>query len=271
MRLLVEVDGKREHLGRLITFLDSGARLSPVEVCLTADESSARAAGNPGCDPLRPGGHAPFGTYRLREVRDVPDASRDEYGSHSLVFEPQSGEALQAESFGRLALALHGGELGEDGRLRTTDGGFRVGEDTLRLLVSRMKPGDTLEVREAPLGFWERLLGRRRRPSGALRERETQEPDRWEPDRSYGDRAPGGRAGDPAERFEPGGGAFGGAGASGAWDAPPRTDVTAAGAAAAGAAGGLLAAGLLASDAPGGTEPPGPSTDASHTEASTTY
>src|SRR5215470_10075769 len=114
MRLLVEVDGRRERLGRLIAFLDSKARLNPVEVCLTADEGSARAAGNPDRDPLRPGGHAPLGTYRLREVKEVPEASRREYGSHSLVFEPRSGEALQAESFGRLALALHGGEMGED-------------------------------------------------------------------------------------------------------------------------------------------------------------
>src|SRR5262249_62159784 len=99
MKLLVEVDGKREWLGRLTTFLDSGARLSPVEVCLTADESAARAAGNPGCDPLRPGGHAPFGTYRLREVRDVPDTRLRADGPPSLVFEPRSREALQAESF----------------------------------------------------------------------------------------------------------------------------------------------------------------------------
>ena len=44
-------------------------RYGPVDVCATADSGAARAAGNPSGDPLRPGGHAPFGAYVLKEVR----------------------------------------------------------------------------------------------------------------------------------------------------------------------------------------------------------
>ncbi len=237
-------------------------------MCLTADEAAARAAGNPERDPLRPGGHAPFGTYRLREVRGVPEASRDEYGRHSLVFQPRSGEALQAESFGRLALALHGGAPGEDGRLRPTDGGFRVEDGILPRLAQAVGPGDELEVKEKPLGFWEWLFGRRRRPSAAgssgpptitTAAGSTARPAR-----------PSERSPDRGEPFEGRGGTFGGAGASGAWDAAPRADASAAGAA---VAGGLIAAGLLAGDAPSGegSEPPGATPDPGITETTTTY
>ena len=268
MRVLIEVDGRRQRLGRLTAFLEDGRRLGPVEVCLTADEAAARAAGNPERDPLRPGGHAPFGTYRLREVRDVPAASWDEYGRSSLIFEPRSGQALQAESFGRLALALHGGRTGDDGRLRPTDGGFRVEDGILPRLVEAAQPGDALEVKESPLGFCEWLLGRRRRPSTAGSQRPTDDYDRGWGDRSTGATAE--RSPTPGDSFEGRGGTFGGAGASGAWDAAPRADASAAGAA---AAGGLIAAGLLAGDRPSGerAEPPGSTTDARSTGTSTTY
>jgi hypothetical protein len=268
MRVLIEVDGRRQRLGWLTALLDDGSRLGPVEVCLTADETAARAAGNPERDPLRPGGHAPFGTYRLREVRGVPQESRDEYGRHSLIFEPRSGEALQAESFGRLALALHGGAPGEDGRLRPTDGGFRVDDGALQRIAKAVRPGDELEVKERPLGFWEWLFGRRRRPSAARSERPTDDHDRGWIDRSTGPTSE--RSPDRGEPFEGRGGAFGGAGASGAWDAAPRADASAAGAA---VAGGVIAAGLLAGDAPSGEggEPPGSTTGSGISETTTTY
>jgi hypothetical protein len=268
MRVLVEVDGRRKRLGWLTAFLDDGSRLGPVEVCLTADEEAARAAGNPERDPLRPKGHAPLGGYRLREVRSVPDASQDEYGRHSLVFEPRSGEALQAESFGRLALALHGGALGDDGRLRPTDGGLRVEDAVLPRLAAAARPGDTLDVREKPLGFWEWLLGRRRRPSAARRQPFLDDDDRGRTDHSSTSTFD--RSADRSEPFEGRGGAFGGAGASGTWDAAPRADASTAGAA---AAGGVIAAGLLAGDATSeeGAEPPDSTTDTETTETATTY
>jgi hypothetical protein len=79
-----------------------------------------------------------------------------EYGPVVLAFEPLAGDALTAESYGRLLLLLvHGGESGADGRLRPTTGGVRLADGDARALadlVRGLPPREvTLEV--GPLFF----------------------------------------------------------------------------------------------------------------------
>jgi len=224
MKVNVDVDAERSRLGRLTMVGADGQRYGPVEVCATADSAAAEAAGNPTCDPLRPGGHAPFGAYRLKEVKPVAPELLDELGDHALVFEPLSGEGRRAESHGRLVLLVHGGRPGEDGRLRPTDAGLRVTPETLGRLVAAAKRGEQvdLDVQEAPLGFWERLFGSRRAPS-----REDFSGPAWGATDSAGASASSGSGPSRGGAFEAGGGSFGGAGASSSWAESTREGATA--------------------------------------------
>jgi len=92
---------------------------------------------------MRPYGDPACGTYLLVAIdrlAGAPESLRDEIGECQLLFEPSEGDAARAESGGRLMLALHGGRLGTDNRLRATAGGLRVGgrdlETLLRVLSS---------------------------------------------------------------------------------------------------------------------------------------
>jgi hypothetical protein len=167
VRLVLHVDGRREFLGRLEGFASRGALFGPVEACATVKRRAAEAARNPSADPLRRGGHVPFGGYRFTRVRDLPADWHDEFGAQALVFEPTLGQALDAEANGRLELLIHAGRVGADGRLRRTNGDVRVDDATLAQLLRATAGGMTLEVVEWPLGLVERLLGRRRKPSDA--------------------------------------------------------------------------------------------------------
>jgi len=245
MKLVVGVDRKRGRLGWLIGISEDTRLLGPAEICATADEALASSAGNAECDPLRPCGHVPFGSYRLKDIQKMSSGFQDEYGTHALVFEPLSGEALHAESYGRLVLALYGGHLGEDGRLRTTDGGLRVDNTMLNHLVTLAshERDVRLEVKESPLRFWEWLFGRRRRPS-----RKRSRPPAEEYDSSQADEISWRRPTEGERTLKGPGGTFSGAGASGGWkeSAPGETPTSTAenqaarGMAASGAAAVLL-------------------------------
>jgi hypothetical protein len=184
MKLIVEVDAGREYLGRVTGVASRGPVFGPDDVCATARGKAARAAGNPERDPLRPFGHVPFGTYRFRETRPIPPEHQAEYGSHALVFEPVSGQALDAESYGRLELLIHGGDPGPDGRLRRTNGDLRVDRELLSKLVRAVSGGGALalEVQESKPGLLERLTGRRPRPSDLRARRRDDDGDRDDDD-----------------------------------------------------------------------------------------
>lgn len=165
VRLVLQVDGRREFLGRMEGFASRGKLFGPVDACATVKRRAAEAARNPSADPLRRGGHVPFGAYRFKTLRTLPADWHDEFGAQALVFEPAGGQALHAESNGRLELLVHAGRIGADGRLRRTNGDVRVDDATLAQLLRATAGGMTLEVVEWPLGFVDRLLGRRRTPS----------------------------------------------------------------------------------------------------------
>lgn len=224
MKIRVGVDAERSRLGRLVISDASGTR-GPVDVCATADRAASR-------DPLRPGGPAPFGTYTLKEVHPVTGPQTRDLGDHTLVFEPRSGQARQAESVGRLVLAMHAGQPGDDGKLRTTSLGLRVWPDTLALVAAAAARGERvdLEIYEAPLSWWDRIRYCRRRPSRGFDDRTTTTRDRDDDDwRSTSSSSSSSSS--SSESFGGKGGQFGGAGASGSWDATTTGAAVAAGAA----------------------------------------
>jgi len=237
MKLVVQVDPRRDREGTLTLHDASGGVVyGPVPVCATADQAVARQLGNAVRDPLRPGGHPPFGSYRfVKATRLEPDEHRA-HGPCALFFEPRTGEAVSAESRGRLLLELHGGAPGRGGGLRPTGGGLRVADEVVEELATRLR-GDAaceLELRAVRESWWSRLFRRRR----TLRDAEP-----VESGTSWSSRDSSG-ASEPA--YSGRGGEFSGAGASGSWDAASTGRSAAATGAALAAGAAVTAAAVLA-------------------------
>src|SRR5207344_2783611 len=92
----------------------------------SASVEIAAKQGNAPCDPQRPWGHVPAGRYQLIASGPAPKGCEGEYGKHLLAFQPVSGAALDAESYGRLTLLAYAGPVDGSGRLRRTQGGLRL-------------------------------------------------------------------------------------------------------------------------------------------------
>jgi hypothetical protein len=260
--------------------LHDGPRLLRQDIAATVPLAGlGMQYGNPTADPLRPFGPVPHGDYSLAALAPTPAEAVAEYGSHLLAFEPQSGPALEAESFGRLVLLAYSGPFGRELRLRRTQGGLRLTVAMVNAIVSRLTPDTDLHLRVEPLSltrppwwaFWRpRPLNVRPLSTDppllvtppldeaamaeyVLRHGRRRRLRRYDPDTetwrdpsptTSSDSSPGGAT------FEAGGGRFGGAGATGGWDPestrPPGVDGagrivgTAAGAAAAAAAAGAV-------------------------------
>jgi hypothetical protein len=272
--------------------------------------------GNPTGDPLRPFGPVPRGDYSLVALAPTPADGVAEYGAHLLAFEPQSGPALDAESFGRLVLLAYAGPSGRELRLRRTQGGLRLTVAMVNAIVSKLTPDTELLLRVEGLSltpppwwaFWrarpenvrplsvepprflappldEATLAAHALRNGRRRRLRRYDPatDTWRDptpttsdSTSASDTRPGGEHGTP---LETGGGRFGGAGATGGWDAapaqPPGVDsagrIVGAAAAAAAAAAAIGLSGVGPGDASAPTEPTaGPGPDSS-TEVRTSY
>ena len=153
--LIVTVPPGRRGCGSLLASDPEGKDLlgGRISVAARADEALARSHGNPARDVMRPYGDPACGTYLLiatDRLAGAPEALRDEIGECQLLFEPSEGDAARAESGGRLMLALHGGRLGTDNRLRATAGGLRVSGRDLETLLRVLSSTDEwrLELRE---------------------------------------------------------------------------------------------------------------------------
>jgi uncharacterized membrane protein YgcG len=128
-----------------------------IAVASASPELAARH-GNPHCDPLRPGGHPPLGMYRLLAQGPTPAGCEIEYGRQLLVFQPETGKALEAEAFGRLLLLLYAGPAGEGGRLRRTQGGVRLEQKAFDAMLAALAPEPqavlSIEVLQPP-SWWQ--------------------------------------------------------------------------------------------------------------------
>jgi uncharacterized membrane protein YgcG len=145
LRLTVEVPEARDRTA--IATLRDGSRIVAMDHAVAAATPGVAAAlGNPTCDPLRLCGHPPLGRYALVYRQPAQGAQQQEYGAQLLLFEPQSGAALEAEAFGRLALLVYGGNAGRDKNMRRTQGGLRLSDTMLRDIVSRLKSGGEMQL-----------------------------------------------------------------------------------------------------------------------------
>ncbi|MDB5863101.1 MAG: hypothetical protein JWO70_907 [Betaproteobacteria bacterium] len=244
LRLTVEVPEARDRTA--IATLRDGSRIVAMDHAVAAATPAVAAAhGNPACDPLRRCGHPPLGRYAFVYQQPAQGAQQQEYGAQLLLFQPQSGAALEAEAFGRLALLVYGGRTGRDKNMRRTQGGLRLSDTMLRDIVSRLKSAGELQLDllawrdRSWWQFW-------KRPSVATRPLSTTGPTMLAPpldelslmemllqkapkrvpraasdprdndasDRDRSDRSSSGAAG---ETFQGKGGTGGGAGASGSW------------------------------------------------------
>jgi len=266
----------------------------------------AAAHGNAACDPLRPWGHTPFGTYRLLKRASSPAGCDIEYGSELLLFEAQRGSALEAESFGRLAFLLYAGPAGQDKRLRRTQGGVRVSKTMMNEITTQLGAGGDMsmhiEALAAPAAWWqfwkpkyavqpgplssdaphlvsapldeasliaELLKGTRSRRSQLATPNRDDDRDRWLRDSGSSD----------SQSYRGGGGEFAGGGASGSWGqagAARPAGVDAAGriigaTAAAGIAADAFAAASRESDAGGGAPTASESAGGTGTNTDTSY
>ena len=263
----VKVPMKRDR-GAVVEFRSGSARLATGIAAASASAGIAIRHGNATCDPLRPWGHPPFGTYQLLARGPAPAGSETEYGGQLLVFQPMSGDALEAETFGRLHLLAYAGHAGKDGRLRPTQGGIRFEQVGFNELLDELErdPEALLTLEELrPSAWWQfwktaisteplspeaprfsappldetslaaQIAGSKR----FARRTRLQQDDDW--DRSDSSSSSG-RSDDPSGR----GGQYGGAGASGGWDSSGARGVDSSGRIVAAAAGAAVAAGALA-------------------------
>lgn len=147
----------------VVTLGDRSGQIREDAGVASAAPRLAAAHGNPDCSPLRPGGHPPFGSYLLLKHGSSPDGCAIEYGTDILLFEAQDGPALEAESFGRLALLVYSGPAGKDALLRRTQGGVRLSRQMMSEIVSRLARDGDIDLRIGPLDqapawwqFWKR-------------------------------------------------------------------------------------------------------------------
>jgi hypothetical protein len=250
LKLEVLVPLKRDRAA-VATLYDGSRRLRQDAAAGTAAETFAAAHGNPQCDPLRPSGHPPFGTYRLLKRAPAPAGAEKEYGADLLVFEAEAGPALEAESFGRFGLLVYTGSSGADGSRRRTQGGVRLGKGMMQAILERLGPRGTMqlsiEALDAPVPWWKFWARREPLQTAALspdsprftkppldelsllaslvmpraQSRPSAADDRDWRDRDTSSSSGGSDRPSGNDTFRGGGGGYSGGGASGSWgDAP---------------------------------------------------
>jgi hypothetical protein len=102
-------------------------------------------------------GHPPFGLYELTARGATPSGAEPEYGATLLLFEPLSGPALQAESYGRFGLLVYAGAAGRDMFLRRTQGGVRLSQRAMDILREHLGTEGEAELQIhalAPSRWW---------------------------------------------------------------------------------------------------------------------
>lgn len=129
----------------------------PVRCRGEADNSAAAKAGNPDEDPARPYGDHPTGLYRVTDVVEIDQRTKQAatYGPFFIRLNPVAGQAWEARLAGRSGFGAHGGKLHEDGRLRETFGCLRLDDaaikDVAGMVLEEQKAGREVfyEAREA--------------------------------------------------------------------------------------------------------------------------
>lgn len=139
-RVVMVVPRARGYCGRLVLLgTDGRTRLGPLRVLATASRRVARRHGNATCDPLRPFGHPPAGSYLVSTSLPPgyahPRRPRRFGPLGALLLAPTKGDAVASLANGRRIFAVHGGPLDSANRLRPTRGGFRLSDPDLGALL----------------------------------------------------------------------------------------------------------------------------------------
>lgn len=145
LTLKVEVPEARDRAA-FATLRDGMRTIATGAAVASATPAFAAQHANPACDPLRLCGHPPFGRYRLLHREPAGAGQPAHYGAQLLLFEPRSGPALDAESFGRLGLLVFGGPPG-----RRTQGGLRLTNEMLNAVVTRLSERRDMTLDVVPL------------------------------------------------------------------------------------------------------------------------
>lgn len=138
--LLIVVPRGRAYCGRAtLVGADGNIGAGPFRTLATASARIARKNGNPTCDPLRPFGHPPVGSFIV--AGSLPPTYRHprrpgRFGAvGALLLKATGGDALASLSLGRTLFVLHGGPLDAAKRLRLTRGGVRMSDPDLLSLL----------------------------------------------------------------------------------------------------------------------------------------
>lgn len=276
LRIVLRVPEDRERAGS-VELLVGSQIVAEGHGCGSADARNAKRLKNPTRDPLRPGGHVPYGRYEICAHGPTPDDARAEYGNTLLLFEPAAGDAMRAQSHGRLTLPVYAGGAGRDMHMKRTQGGVRIDSSVMAVLMNRLRNDAEILLDVEPLmprawwAFWrkkyasaplskdgprfdtppldEPTLAQALERNMPRRTRSVEERDH-DHDRSQSDDADRSSSSSSGSPVRGAGGTGGGGGASGAWSDVPATSralgVDNAGRIVAGAAGVAAAAAAAA-------------------------
>jgi len=124
----------RYESGSLWATDTTGVIFGPVPALGKADNAKAAKEGNPAREQAKPWGDTPVGTYRITGLTRGPHPP-EKFGPVFIPLSPVSGVALEGWRNGRTGLAIHGGKLRPDGRLRATFGCLRLTDDDVIVLA----------------------------------------------------------------------------------------------------------------------------------------
>lgn len=96
---------------------------------------------NANCNPRKPWGHPPCGSYDCVGRVQATPAQAHEYGAEFWVFRGEYGAAALAGMNGRPAFLACGGAAGADGLMRRTQGGFRLTDDMMAAILGALSKG----------------------------------------------------------------------------------------------------------------------------------
>jgi hypothetical protein len=142
--IAVELPSDRGRAGRLSIKNDLGQVVAgPWPVLGKADGLTAARRNNSTRSTVLPYGDTPAGTYLVTGAFKVGDGTsykKESYGIHgALRLDPQSGDAKVAKDVGgRTGLLIHSGDLGNQGRLRPTNGCLRLSNGDMRAVLDEL-------------------------------------------------------------------------------------------------------------------------------------
>ena len=166
IKILLPADRTKTGTLRVVDSNTGVTVYGPVSVLGRAARNAAKAAGNPGADPLKKNGDTPEGVFNvLSIVRNGAGTSRPtiQYGENgSIVLDPTGGPALTAKQSGRTGLLIHSGRhpntpMLSPSVLKPTNGCLRMLDWDMKSLIDAIRdnmllfPGTlTVEVSGSP-------------------------------------------------------------------------------------------------------------------------